>query len=92
MKPRYRVQAVTRPMLTVVQFPKPQSHADVHSLLNQFVTLAKDGTIDGLAVSATSRDGAVHTAYHVGSDIFRLIGVTRHLSNRIETYAFMPER
>jgi hypothetical protein len=91
MKPRFRVKARSRPVPTVVAFRAPESAPEVFEILDQFMTLAKDGRLDGLAVAGTSRDGNAHTAYYMGTDLFRLSGVTQHVLRRLTSNAVMQQ-
>jgi len=85
-KPRYRVKAASRPLLNVVRL-EPRSEPEVHSILDQFQTLAKDGKISGIAVSIVHHDGCVASAYHIGSNLFTMIGSARNVCRRLELEA-----
>lgn len=82
-KPRVRIKAASRPHLTVVPFARP-ADPDVLHVLGQFDSFARSGYITGIAVAAVGSDGAVHTAYTQGDNIFTLIGALNHVTRRVQ--------
>lgn len=82
-KPRIRVQATSRQMLTVVPFRQPEPDEDILMALGQFEDRARDGQLVAIAIAGVNRDGAASTAYVKGPELFALMGVVQHLMRRV---------
>lgn len=81
-KPRVRIKANSRPSLTVVPFTRP-ADPEVLEVLDQFDRFARSGYISGIAVAAVGSDGAVHTAFAQGHNVFTLLGAITYLRHRV---------
>ena len=84
-KPRIRVHAASRAMLTVVPFKKPEADPDITRAIGQFEERAADGSLVSVAIVGVNRDGSVSSAYVVGPQLFALMGAVHHLQRRVSS-------
>ena len=84
-KPRIRVPATSRQMLTVVPFRQPEPDGEIMSVLARFEERARDGQLVSIAIAGVNRDGAASTAYVKGPELFALMGVVQHLMRRVSS-------
>lgn len=85
IKPRIKVQARSRPLLTVVPMPTPEPDVEVLRVLEQFGELAQSGDMDAIAVVGVRRGGSVVSAYVLGGQTFTLMGATHQLLRRVSS-------
>lgn len=85
MKPRIRVKAPTRAVLTVVPFSKAESDPDILKAIASFHDLAANGNLVGIAIAAVNRDGAISTAYAYGrgGSLITLAGAVNVVERRV---------
>ena len=77
-----RVKAGSRPLLTVVPMTVPVNE-DAVEKIGHILDMAKDGTIDGVAVVGTKRDGGTVSAYAIGNSLYHLAGGVSFLQSRV---------
>lgn len=84
MKPRYRVQATSRPHLTVVRtIAEPCPTVKLRLLeINSHIE-----HLDAIAIVGIMRDGRIYSGFAPGNSLFRLIGGTSYLLKRLHDYA-----
>lgn len=85
MKPRVRVKAASRALLTVVPFPEPVTDPDIVKALGSFRALADEGRLVSIAIAAVNRNGDISTAYAYGrgGSLITMAGAVAVVERRI---------